>query len=277
MKLGGKVAIVSGGGGGGNGEAIVQCLAEEGADVVVVDISADAGRKSADKVKALGRKALAIEADVTDSKQTARVVEETIDTFGKIDILVNVVGGIGKTSQASTSSQFIDQKEEAWDETFAINVKTQVLMCLAVVPHFLKQKSGKIVNISSENGQICVPSKMIYSVAKAGVNHFTRLLAVELAEHNINVNCVVPGMVHTPTVERGVTRMLQTRPEFKGMSIADYFEKFRTYRVLMKKEIWPEDVGRAVAFLVSEDARMITGHCLVVDGGSTLGGADIHG
>ncbi len=125
MKLGGKVAIVSGGGGGGNGEAIVQCLAEEGADVVVVDISADAGRKSADKVKALGRKALAIEADVTDSKQTARVVEETIDTFGKIDILVNVVGGIGKTSQASTSSQFIDQKEEAWDETFAINVKTQ--------------------------------------------------------------------------------------------------------------------------------------------------------
>lgn len=275
MKLEGKVAIVSGGGGGGNGEAIVQCLAEEGADVVVVDISAEAARKSADKVKTLGRKALPIEADVTDSKQIARLVQETIDTFGKIDILVNVVGG--EARKARTSSRFIDQEEEVWDATFAINVKTQVLMCQAVVPHFLKQNSGKVVNISSENGQICVSSKMIYSVAKASVNHFTRLLAVELAEHNINVNCVVPGMVHTPAVERGVTRMLQTRPEFKGMSIAEYFEKFRTYRILMKKEIWPEDIGRAVAFLVSEDARMITGHCLVIDGGSTLGGADIHG
>jgi len=270
MKLEGKVAIVSGGGGRGNGESIAQCLAEEGADIVVVDFDADAGRKSSDRVKSLGRKSLAIEADVTDSKQITRLVQETIDTFGKIDILVNVVGGNFRKRRASPSQRFIDQTEEEWDEIFALNIKTQVLMCLAVVPHFMKQKNGKIINISSGNSKYCDPTLMIYSVAKAGVDHFTRLLARELAEHNINVNCVLPGPVHTPTVERIAARMIQTIPEYKGLSVEEYIEKYRTTRIPLKKELMPEDIGRAVTFLVSEDAKMITGQCLSVDGGSLL-------
>jgi len=270
VKLEGKVAIVSGGGGGGNGEAIVQCLAEEGADVVVVDIDADAGRKSADKVKVLGRKSVAIEADVTDSKQVARLVQEAIDTFGKIDILVNVVGGGGKGKRArtKTSLRFVDQTEEEWDATFAINLKTQVLMCLAVVPHFIKQRNGKIVNISSGNSILCDPTKMIYSVIKAGVNHFTRLLAMELAEYSINVNSVVPGRIRTPVVERGVARMLQTMPDDKRINIEEYFEKFRMPGIPLKRELRPEDIGRAVLFLVTEDSKNITGECLPVNGGS---------
>ena len=266
MKLEGKVAIVSGGGGGGNGEAIVQCLAEEGADVAVVDIDADAGRKSADKVKALGRKSLAIEADVTDSKQIARLVQETIDTFGKIDILVNVVGG-GKGRRARTSLRFIDQTEEEWDGAFEINLKTAVLMCLAVVPHFLKQKSGKIVNLASGAGVYPAPHNMAYGAVKAGVIHFTKSLAMELAEHNINVNCVVPGLIHSPIVERGAARMIQLRPEAKGMSVEEYFEKFRRARIPMKREPVPEDIGRAALFLISEDAKNITGFSLYVSGG----------
>ncbi len=268
MKLEGKIAIVGGGGGGGNGEAIVVCLAEEGADVVVVDMNADAGRKSADKVKVLGRKALAIEADVTDSKQIARLVQETIDTFGKIDILVNNVGGQGtKSTAARTSLRFIDQTEEEWDDGFEFNLKTQVLMCLAVVPHFLKQKSGKIVNISSIAGKLPSPTSMPYGAAKAGVIQFTKSLAMEVAEHNINVNCVVPGLIHTPLVERSAARNIPLIPEAKGMSMDEYFEKFRRVRIPMKRELMPEDIGHAVVFLVSEDARNITGQSLNVDGG----------
>ncbi len=196
MKLEGKVAIVTAAG-RGIGRGIALCLAEEGADVVVNALHKETAEKVADEIKALGRKSLAIEADATDGKKIAQLVQETINTFGKIDILVNNVGGYGKIVRSSTGRQFVDITEEQWDEFFELNLQTHFLMCRAVVPHFQKQKSGKIVNISSGSGYGFSgggrrtspdPWGMVCGVTKAGVIHFTRALATALAGDNINVN-----------------------------------------------------------------------------------------
>ena len=269
MKLEGKVAIVAGGG-QGLGQGIVHCLAEEGADVAVIDINKDTASKVAGEVKALGRKSLAVAIDATDSKQVNQAVQEILGNFGKIDILVNVVGGIGKTTWARDSLEFIDQAEIEWDETFALNLKSHVLMCLAVVPHFLKQQSGKIVNVSSIGGKLPAPKNMIYGAAKAADIYFTKALAMDLAEQNINVNCICPGVIYTPLWERGTAYYIRLIPQAKGLKPREYFDKFLVSSVPQKREQTPEDMGRAVVFLVSEDAKNITGQSLNVDGGRVM-------
>jgi len=271
MKLESKIAIVTGGG-QGIGRGIVHCLAEEGADVAIVDIIGDNARKVADEVKALGRKSLAIGVDVTDSEQVARAVQDTIGTFGKIDILVNNVGGSTKASLKRTSLRFIDQKEALWNEDYELNLKTQVLMCLAVAPHLQKQKSGKIINISSVAGKIGTVEFMTYGAAKAGVISLTRSLALELGKYNVNVNCVCPGLIYTPeNWAVFATQFTQIIPEVKakGTTAKEYFLNWAS-QLPLKREQTPEDIGHAVVFFASEDARNITGQSLNVDGGMVM-------
>jgi len=271
MKLEGKVAIVTGGA-QGIGQGIVRCLAEEGADVVIADINGDAARKTADEVKASGRKSLAIEADLADNKKVKQVVQQTIDTFGKIDILVNNVGGPGEVNLASTSSQFVDQEEAEWDENFQLNLKIHVLMSQAVTPYFIKQKSGKIVNIASISGQ--KPEAIAYSACKAGAIALTKGLAKELAKHNINVNCICPGSIYTAFHERIIaTRVRHGDPAVIGLEpgeYREYFEKKAASYTPLRRPQTPKDIGRAVVFLVSEDARNITGDILSVSGGMQM-------
>jgi meso-butanediol dehydrogenase/(S,S)-butanediol dehydrogenase/diacetyl reductase len=269
MKLQGNVAIVSGGG-QGIGRGIVLCLAEEGADVAILDIKRNTANKVSDEVKALGCKSLAVVVDATDSKQVSIAVQEVINTFGKINILVNNVGGGGETVWTRDSWSFISQRESEWDEAYAMNIKSHVLMCQAVVPYFLKQKSGKIVNIASAAGKDPSNVFMQYSVTKAGTIHFTRSLALELADQNINVNCVCPGLIYTPLWEKLAVQNIKFSPKAQGMTPKEYFLKFVAYRVPQKREQTPEDVGRAVVFLASEDARSITGQALNVDGGMVM-------
>ncbi len=271
MELEGKVAIVTGAG-RGIGRGIALCLAKEGADVVVNSRHKETAGKVADEVKSLGRKSLAIEADVTDSKQIDRLVQETIDTFGKIDILVNNVGGHGKAHWARTKTGFVNIEEEEWDETYELTFKTQVLMSRAVVPYFIKQKSGKIINIGSIGGSNLMGTRVsAYMNMKAAALHFTKELAAELAEHNINVNCVSPGWVWTPLSEKIVAHAIQLTPETKGMTPRDYFLKVAVLpQTPLKRPQTAEDIGHAVAFLASEDARNITGQPLLVNGGSVM-------
>ncbi len=265
MKLEGKVAIVTGGG-GGIGQGIVHCLAEEGADVAVADINRDTATKVADEVKALGRKALAVEADVTDSKQIDRLVQETISTFGKIDILVNNVGPYGKaamarakaSSRGSMSTKFADIAEEEWNESFGLVLKTAILMSRAVVPYFIKQQSGKIISIVSVNSNKGMGTRVdAYDIMKMAALHFTKELAAELAGDNINVNCIGPGSVYTSIyVGRGFSR--------------EYWEQRVSEATPLKRPQTPEDIGHAVVFLVSEDAKNITGQTLLVNGGGVM-------
>jgi len=163
-----------------------------------------------------------------------------------------------------------------------------MIMSHAAAPLFIGQRSGKIVNIASIAGR--APSgggarsgggmagkgplfspMMSYGVAKAGVIQFTRMLAVQLAEYNVNVNCVCPGVLYTPLYERSFPRRLQATPEARGLSPREYFDKYVVSRVPLGREQTPEDIGRAVVFLASEDAKNITGQSINVDGGMVPG------
>lgn len=291
MKLEGKVAIVTGGG-QGIGEGIVKCLAEEGADVTIADYNGDNARKVADEVKATGRKALAIKADMTETKNAVRTVKDTLDTFGKIDILVNNVGGHSAAPRRTERPTFTDRGDEEWQGYYEQNLKAGIAMCREVIPHYRKQKSGKIVNISSISGRLADFGNMPYTVFKAGIISLTMALAAELAGSNVNVNCICPGHVYTPMWERGAVGTYNRIREIlaKGEELPAMLGRMGIDKLDIEKytphELWQkmvierntplrreqtiEDMGRAVAFFVSEDAKNITGQTLHVDGGVVM-------
>jgi NAD(P)-dependent dehydrogenase (short-subunit alcohol dehydrogenase family) len=302
MKLAGKVAIVAGGG-EGIGEGIIRCLAEEGAEIAVVDINADIAEKTASRVKKMGSRALPVIADLTDEKQVNKAVKDIVDFFGKVDILVNCVGGVSAATLLGVAQYSASQKEaealpeymrfgpDTWDKYFNLNLKSHVMLSHAVTPYFLKQRSGKIVNISSDAGRMADPGHMPYAAMKAGDISITWSLARALAPYNITVNCVCPGFVYTPLWERGSTGYLQMAREAlreakkKGEKLPPRFadvdlesmtprEYWLKYIVLPStpngREQTAEDMGKAVLFFVTEDAKNITGQVLHVDGGMVM-------
>lgn len=264
-----KVAIVTGAG-QGIGKGIALSLAKEGVDVVVNTRHKGSCKDIAAEIKNLGFRSLAVEADITKSGKVAHLVQETIDYFGKVDILINNVGGLGESVWNRTTTEFSDQGEMEWDETFELNLKSLVLMCRAVVPYFLNQKSGRIINIGSMAGKMPTPIVMAYGAAKAGVINFTRSLALELADHNITVNCVCPGEVYTPAWEKAATFWTRIIPTANGMKPKEFFMNGVKSSIPQKRGQTPEDMGYAVTFFASEKANNITGQCLNVDGGKCM-------
>lgn len=265
MKLEDRVAIVTGGG-QGIGKGIVCCLAEEGADVAILTKSGVSGEKVAEEIRQMGRKALPLKADVTDNAQVVQAVQEAMDTFGKIDILVNSVGG-GSVDIAP----FVNLEESVWDRNYELNVKSQVFTCKAIVPHFIERGYGKIVNLSSIGGKRASAMNAPYGATKAGVIYFTKALATELGSHHINVNCVCPGGVYTPTFAALIEKhMIRPDAKAKGMTARDFFDRFIVPGSPMKREITPEDIGRSVVFLVSDDAGNITGQTLNITAGTAI-------
>ena len=269
MKLQGKVAIVTGGG-QGLGEGIVRCLAEEGADVVIADINENAANKTAGEVRSLGAKALPLVVDLTDSTQISKMVQDTMDAFGKIDILVNNVGGSTRASLERASLQYTDSKDVECDQMYMLNFKIHTMVSRAVIPHFIAQRSGKILNIASIAGKGASTSHPFYGAMKAGILSLTKTLARELGEYNINVNAVCPGLIYTPANwAQFAAHHVEVLNLEKELSPREYFLKAVSNSPL-KREQTPEDIGRAVAFLVSEDAKNITGQSLNVDGGLVM-------
>lgn len=280
MKLYGKAAIVTGGGSGvGNG--ICQCLAEEGADVIIFDINKEAAIQATENIKT---KVTVKTVDCTNSVNVDQAVQEVVDRFGKVDILVNNVGGESRFYREKEGELYLE--EEEWNHTIELNLNSTMIVSRAVAPYFVDQKSGKIVNIASIGGRapsgmgapkgmrgegVDLSPMMSYGVAKAGVIQFTRLLALQLAEFNINVNCICPGVLYTPLYERSVPRRIQATPEAEGMTPREYFDAYVVLGVPLKREQTPEDIGRAVVFLASDDARNITGQSINVDGGMVPG------
>ena len=282
MKLEGKVAIVTAGG-RGIGRGIALALAKEGADVVVNSFHEETSTKVAAEIKALGRRALAIVGDITRADEITELVQKAIDTFGKIDILVNNVGG-GPMVPKEAGSGPLGQVEASFDGSYEQNLKAPVLMSKAVEPHFVKQKSGKIVNISSIAGRygmlsaFTTPYGYPYGSMKAALIRFTQALADELGPHNINVNCICPGPTYTDAMQGGIKRTIETTPEYKGIDPREWFNGYnegkypeRAPAVPLRRGATVEDMAQAVVFLVSEDARNITGQALNVDSGKIKG------
>jgi len=272
MRLEGKTAIVTGAG-KGIGYAIAHCLAKEGADVAINTFREETGAKVADEIKALGRKSMSVAADVTKKEGAAKAFKAALDEFGKIDILVNNFGAHTEAFYTGTSPTFVKQDIKEWDDDYEFNLRSQVLLALEAVPHFIEQGGGKIVNISSVAGRLTVPTQMPYGAFKAGSIYFTRTLAVELGKHNINVNCVCPGGIYSGMTERFLQRAIDRNPDHKGMTPREFYEKFQQPNIAknamtpIKRELLAEDVGHAVVFFASDESQNITGQSLTVDCG----------
>ncbi|MBI3087009.1 MAG: 3-oxoacyl-ACP reductase FabG [candidate division NC10 bacterium] len=264
MRLAGKVAIVTGGA-QGIGRGIVLCMAKEGADIAIADLKVEEAAKVADEVKALGRKALAVKADVTKQADFEALFETVKKELGKIDILVNNAGVACKPGLP-----FTNNTEEDWDRVHAVNVKSIFFACKAIAPYFIERKAGRIINIASIAGPMNSPSMPPYSVSKMGVITFTKIVAKELAAHDVTVNAICPGILWTAFWQELAETMARTNPQFAGMAPRQVFDSRVQAVIPMRREQTPEDIGWAAVFLASDEARSITGQALHVDGGVVM-------
>jgi NAD(P)-dependent dehydrogenase (short-subunit alcohol dehydrogenase family) len=258
-RVAGKVALISGAGcvgpGWGNGRASAVLFAREGAKVFAVDKNAAAMAETVASVGNDGKITTHV-CDVTDDTQVRSMVEACRKAFGRIDILVNNVGGSAPGGAAELS-------EEAWDNQIDYNLKTVFLACRHVIPVMIEQGGGAIVNTASTSGISYSGSPQIgYASSKAAVIQFSRVSAVQYAKHGIRVNTVIPGQMHTPMVE---ARLAKQRTGGDVESLL----KARIARIPLGFAGDGRDTAAAVLFLASDEARFITGTEIVVDGGMT--------
>lgn len=248
MKLKDKVAIVTGAG-RGIGKAIAKKLAAEGAAVMVNALHAETAGQVAREIQDDGGKALAFIADVSKKDQVHALVQNTLENFGIIHILVNNAG-------KSHYSPIIDFKEEDWDLTQSINLKSVFLCTQAVLGHMIKQKFGKVINISSSTGLAnSIPGTAAYGAAKAGVMAFTKIAAREAGPYGINVNCIVPGTI--------ITELTYARPKQEA---EQHIEAAKKVSVLGRVGD-PDDIANLALFLASKDSDFMTGQVIRMDGG----------
>ncbi len=241
-----KVALVTGAGSQiGFGKAIALTLAREGCDVVVNDINIEGAEQTAAEVRALGRKALAIKADIRNKDEVDNMVKTALKEFGRIDILVNNAGAPGIGPPTS---------EEVWDINVNINFKGTWYVTNAVIPHMRERRSGKIVNFSSSVARSGTGG--LYAAAKEAVIGLTKSWARELGPLGINVNGIAPGMGDT-----GFQIAAKATPEQKQRFIST---------VPMRRLTTPQDIANTVAFLVSDVSSDITGQTIQVDGGDYM-------
>lgn len=273
MKLEGKVAIITGAG-RGIGVGISRCLAEEGADIVVCSRTFSEVKRVADEAKKLGCKSLAVDVDVTDNKQVAQLIKKVLSTFGKIDILVNNVGGgraeagISRADLSEKGSSIVDLDDGDWNDSYELNFKSVIHLCKAVVPHMKAQKSGKIINIASIGGKIGDSYRAPYCSMKGAEIVFTKALAREMARYNVNVNSICPGLIYTPLWQQAAEQLYRTVPYYREMKEPrEVFLHYVKKLVPLGREQTIDDVGHLVVFLASEDSKNITGQSINVDGG----------
>ncbi|GAU06715.1 MULTISPECIES: SDR family NAD(P)-dependent oxidoreductase [Burkholderia cepacia complex] len=259
-RLQGKVAIVTGAGcvgpGWGNGRAVAALFAAAGAKIFAVDINMDAMAETVRRVTELGGEITAHTCDVTNSAAVAAMVDACRETYGRVDILVNNVGGSAAGGPVALS-------EDAWDKQVAFNLKSVYLTCKHVLPVMEHQGAGAIVNTASTSGIRWTGSAQVaYAACKAGVIQLSKVVAVEYAKKGIRVNTVVPGQLHTPMVE---ARLAGQR---SGGDIDKLLES-RLARIPLGFMGDGRDTANAALFLASDEARFITGTEIVVDGGMT--------
>jgi len=248
MDLTGRVAIVTGGG-RGIGREIALKLAEVGATVVVNDIGDESPAIDvANEIKKMGHESTFLPADISQSSEVTRMVDTAISAYGKVDILVNNAG-------ITRDQLMLRMTEDDWDQVLTINLKSVFLCTKAVLRPMMKQRWGRIVSIASVVGLIGNPGQANYASAKAGIIGFTKTIAKEAAPRGITANAVAPGFIDTA--------MTQQLPEDRKQELMNH--------ILLGYLGTPRDVAEAVAFLVSEEARYITGQVLTVDGGISLG------
>ena len=264
MKLKDQTALVTGAS-RGIGEAIARALAVEGAQVAITGRSKQELEALKKEFRGLGVRCESIVADLTHRGAVEQVWQQTTQAFGHVDILVNNAGVTPRLGLP-----FTRQDEGDWDKVFNINVKSVFFMCKAIAPHFMERRSGKIINISSIAGPLSSQTMPSYSVSKMGVITFTKIVAKELAGFNVNVNAICPGLLYTDMWKNIGEVIRETNPSYAGLTPRQMFERRVQEWIPLRREQTPEDIGHAVVFLASDEARSITGQALMVDGGCMM-------
>ena len=260
-RLQGKVALVSGAGsvgpGWGNGRAAAVLFAQEGAKVFALDKNMDSMVETVERVRETGGEIEVLGCDVTRGEEVREAVAACQKRFGRIDVLLNNVGG-------SAAGGPIEMTEEVWDTQIAFNLKSVFLMCKHVLPIMIAQGGGAIVNMASTSGTRWTGAAQVaYAASKAGIIQFSRVVAVQHAKQGIRVNTVVPGQMHTPMVS---VRLAGQRA---GGDV-EALLKQRLARIPLGFMGDGRETAKAALFLASDDARFVTGTELVVDGGMSV-------
>lgn len=246
MKLKGKISLVTGAA-QGIGRAIALKLAEEGTDVVLIDVNKEKCEEVSKEIQSKGRKSWVYKIDVSDYKRVEELFNSEIEKWGGINILVNNAG-------ITRDNLLLRMKEEEWDDVIKINLKGVFNFCKAASKVMMKQKAGAIINISSIIGIIGNAGQVNYSASKAGVVGITKSLARELASRNIRVNAVAPGFIQTAMTDK-------LNEEQKQLMLG---------AIPLKRIGSPEEVANLVLFLACDDSSYITGQVVNIDGGMVM-------
>jgi NAD(P)-dependent dehydrogenase (short-subunit alcohol dehydrogenase family) len=252
LKLQGKVAVITGGT-DGIGKAIAITFAKEGAKIVMVGRDEKKGQNALEEVRRFGE-ATYFKGDVADSSQIRRMVDEAIQRYGKIDILVNNAAVCPPGSVVTTS-------EETWNQVIDVNLKGVFLCCKYTIPHMEKAGGGAIVNIGSINSLMAMENEAAYDASKGGVLMLTRAMALDFAKARIRVNCICPGAIETPMLKAS----LDTSPDPKAA------RQSLTAKHPLRRTGTPDEVAQAALFLATDASSFVTGAVIPVDGGILAG------
>lgn len=249
MRLSGKVAVITGAG-AGIGRASAELFAREGASVVIAESNTDTGEAACAAVTDAGGTAMFVHTDVRDAGSVRHMVEQTVHTFGGVDILYNNAGGSTKVDAPVTAAPF----EEFWNK-MKVDVFGTWLACHYAIPHLIARGGGAVINSTSTYGLVGIPGKHCYAAAKGAIVSLTRAMAVEFAPQRIRVNAIAPARTMTERVIEGT----------KSGTFASSMES----RYLLGV-IEPVEIGYAALYLASDESKKVTGHVMTVDSGFTI-------
>ena len=251
----GQVAIITGGA-MGIGGATARKLASEGASVFIADIDDAAAAENVNTIQQSGGTAVASHVDVSQSADIARMVNEAVDQFGRLDILVQNAFGV-MTGESQIHGSALTVEEDSWDYGIDILLKALYLGPKNAIPHMRASGGGNIVNLASVHSFLQEPGMLVYEAAKAGVVGMTRQMATEFGPDGIRVNAIAPGHI----VGEGLAKMWEANPSG---------HEFFANQYPVRRTGVPDDIANGIAFLCSEEASFITGHTLAIDGGLTV-------
>jgi NAD(P)-dependent dehydrogenase (short-subunit alcohol dehydrogenase family) len=262
LSLAGKVAIVTGAG-RGLGRAIAEALASAGAKVVIAERKEEAAREAEQSIRGRGGEALAAVCDVRDGSQVSAMVERAVRELGGVDVLVNNAGGIYLGRDRAPSMPFLDMTERDWDDSYALNLKS-VFHCTSAAGKAMvaQGRGGSIVNIASSEALRAAPNFAPYAAYKAAIVNFTRTLALELAQHNIRVNCIAPDAVPSEGLSK----------RFPELASDDAYR----HHVPLARAGRPDEVAGVALFLASDLSSFVTGVTIPVEGGMIAAGGWLH-
>jgi 3-hydroxybutyrate dehydrogenase len=253
----GRVAMITGAA-SGIGYAIAKSFAQAGANCVIADIDPDSGERARIELEAVGPACEFVATNVSDAAQVRRLMDVAIQKFGRLDILVNNAG-------LQHISPVVDFPEERWDYLIGVILTGTFLCCKYALPHMIRQRWGRVVNIASIHSKVASPFKAAYVSAKHGVLGLTKVVALEVAEHNITSNAICPAYVRTPLVEKQIREQAVRH----GISPDDVVTKIMTEPAAIRRLLEPDEVAALTVYICSDKAAGITGAALDIDLGWT--------